>query len=206
MNTPNREENTSRFNGLQKAAAALTGLGTVGYWLYDPQWLWNVAAWTASKANDILAWWWELANDGIAKAVEVVGTNLPIAEIAAPFAAPIISGGYLGKKVADVAGLEKRWQKIAASVVGAWVWGLFATSVAAPYITGVAAATALYRPFKWSLKKVGKAASSVYGWVAGVVGWAVKWALMWGYYGAKTNWSEGNVIPDVGFQRKGRSA
>lgn len=198
----NSEANSSKWSPLQKTSAALAAAGTVGYGLYNPEGLWETAWWIANSVNSLLQGGGELVNEWLQSAVEVVWQNISFIWAAAPFAAPMIAGWYLGKKVADITGVENKYVKIAASAVGAGAWILLGTSVVAPYITGVAAATALYKPFKWSLQKAGKLASSVYGGVTGAVGGAVKGAAMGAYYWTKTNWNEQNVIPDVWFQRK----
>lgn len=203
-NTSSNETNQSRFSPLQKLWAGLATVGTVGYGLYNPKWLWETVSWAASSVHDVIQWWGELINEGIQTGIETVWQNIPFFWAAAPFAAPMIAGWYLGKKLADIAWVESRAKKIAASVL--WTWlsagAVLASPVLAPYITGVWVATALYKPFKWSVKKLWKSAASLYGGVTWVVWGAVKWAAMWGYYGTKTNWNQQNIIPDIGFQRK----
>lgn len=196
MSSP-ESTNGSRFNSLQKLGAWLWVVWTAWYGLYNPNWLWNIASWAASSVNDILQAWGEMANDAIGEGVSVLWSNIPMFAAAAPFVAPTIAGAYLGKKVADITGTEKKWLKIAASAAWAWVWLLATASVAAPYLTSAAVATAAFPLLKWGAKYAGKTVSSTYGGVVWAAKWGVQGILLWGYNGAKNNWDGGHVNPNT---------
>lgn len=204
-NTNAQPASREHLNPLQKLGLGVWAVSTVWYSLYDPAWLWSTAAYIATKTNDILSWTWNIINDTIWSWIETLWMNIPYAGVAAPFAAPMIAWAYLWKKVSDMVWLDKKWQKIASSVVWAWIWGALSLSAAAPYLTWIAAATALWTPFKWTANKFGKTASSVYGGVVWLVGGIVKWWAYWAYYWAKSNWKNWNILPDVGFQRSAKA-
>jgi len=110
-------------------------------------------------------WVLEYASEGINTATEtVIGT-------AAPFAFPMIAGGYLGKKVADSMKIEWDTMRRVASVAGIWAWASLWYAAAGSFLApALTVAWAWYAGYK-SFQGVRYITRKTIG--------GVKWAINW---------------------------
>jgi hypothetical protein len=91
---------------------------------------------------------------------------------AAPFAFPMIAGGYAGKKLADVMKIEWEIKNWLVTAGGVWAWALAAAAATgtafAPLLTVAWAWYAWYKTFQWlkyTWKKMLWGVKGAYAWV-----------------------------------------
>lgn len=162
-------------------------LGGIGAYAYSPE-VREVAGFAAGWAAEILNQGGGFINTSVAN----LGANVPVVGGLAPFAAPTIAGAYLWKKVSDIVGWENGYMKAAATFTWGAIGAAATASVAAPYLTWAAIATAVAKPV-WNLGAgaIGYAKKWVGGlwwWVLGGAKWLVKWPLKWAAHGAKSGY------------------
>lgn len=169
--------------------------GTAGLWVaaYNyPSEAGNIISTVAETTGNLLG----SAGEFIQNWAETIGA--PLIGGAAPFAAPMLAGGYTGKKLADILKIENKWARAGMIAGGTWLGAIATSSVAAPYLVWGVAAIALAKPALWTAKKIGKWISWVYWGVGWMVGGILKWGGNWLVHGAKEGYNNPSLIPKTG--------
>jgi hypothetical protein len=130
----------------QNAAIWALSLAGIASLAHAPEQVWTVVWSTAGVVNGVLSSVGTALNTGISS----LANSVPVAQGFAPFAAPMLAGAYIWKKLGDIAGFERNSMKVLSTVVG-WIAGAtLATSVTAPYITALAAGKLIYDGVNWA--------------------------------------------------------
>jgi len=144
--------------------------------------------------------WGEIVNGFVwGNLGEILNSTLPQVGAMAPLAAPMVGWAYLGKKLADAMKIEKKWKKVAMSVIGGWIWAWVHATMLAPYITAAALWIAVAKPLLGLAKWSWKTASGWYGLTVWSLKWGVKWFFKWGKNGAINGFNKPTLNPQVWF-------